>query len=264
MIIRILPFLLLLFAFACNSEPLADAATEQEEMETPTDPAANLPADFRSVLEAHGGLAAWQKQNTLSFSFPKGEGKEKHTVDLRTRRELIEQPTATIGYDGEKSWVVSEGEYEGDPLFYRNLMFYFYAMPFVLADPGVNYTATEPLEFDGKSYPGIKISYDSGVGLSPNDNYYLHYDADTKQMRWLGYTVTYRSGEVSDNVSWIHYPEWGEHAGIALPNMLVWHKVEAGQPTTPRDPLLISEVMVSEEVKADAFFAVREGAQLFE
>ena len=63
--------------------------------------------------------------------------------------------------------------YEGNPKFYYNLMFYFYAMPFILADDGIKYTDAEPLVFEGKSYPGIKISYEAGVGESPEDEYVI-------------------------------------------------------------------------------------------
>ena len=51
---------------------------------------------------------------------------------------------------------------KGIPKFYYNLMFYFYAMPFILADDGIVYEDVKPLDIEGKSYPGIKISYESG------------------------------------------------------------------------------------------------------
>ena len=53
-------------------------------------------------------------------------------------------------------------------------MFYFYAMPFILADDGIIYEDVAALKFEGKSYPGIKISYESGVGESPEDEYILY------------------------------------------------------------------------------------------
>ena len=61
------------------------------------------------------------------------------------------------------------------------------------------------------------------VGASSKDEYFIHFDADTHQMAWLGYTVTYRSGESSDNVKWIRYNDWQEVNGLALPKSITWH-----------------------------------------
>ena len=73
----------------------------------------------------------------------------------------------------------------------------FLTMPFVLADDGINYQDVEPLVFEGKTYPGIQISYESGVGESSEDEYKVYYDPETNKMTWLGYTVTYFSKEKS-------------------------------------------------------------------
>ena len=233
------------------------------EQAPPPDPAAALPSDYQAVLEAHGGLANWQQYRTLSFKMPSESGGETQTIDLQTRHERIEQPGATIGYDGRQTWVKSDGEYEGDPVFYRNLMFYFYAMPWVLADPGVNYSKANPLEFNGTTYPGIKINFDDGIGDSSKDNYFLHYDAGTKQMRWLGYTVTGRSGKTSDNVSWIEYPTWTERGGVALPDSLVWYTKEANLPVAPRNAVHFEDVELSAEAMDEATFAAEAGAVMY-
>ena len=38
-------------------------------------------------------------------------------------------------------------------------------MPFVLADEAIRYDTAEDLEFEGKFYPGIHISYNDGFHL---------------------------------------------------------------------------------------------------
>jgi len=82
----------------------------------------------------------------------------------------------------------SDSTSNGNPEFYYNVMFYFYAMPFVLADDGIIYGDIAPLEFEGTAYPGISISYKEGVGSSSKDEYFIYYNPETYQMaiKWLG------------------------------------------------------------------------------
>jgi len=119
---------------------------------------------------------------------------------LKTRAERIEASSFTSGFDGQRYWVQADTSYKGNPKFYTNLMFYFYAMPFVLADSGINYTPVEPLVFQETKYPGFRISYGDGIGVSPEDEYFIHYHPETFEMAWLGYTVTFYSGKKSDKV----------------------------------------------------------------
>jgi len=254
----------MLFA-ACDTAPVESA---ESEVATPA-PDADLPADFKAVLDAHGGLSDWKKFRQLSYEMPKGDdASEYQLVDLYDRREYIRQPgrdggeDVEIGFDGSDLWITADTSYQGNPAFYKNLMFYFYAMPWVLADPGINYTAAEPLTFGGNDYPGILVSYGDGVGFSPKDNYRLHFDPATKKMRWLGYTVTGRSGKSSDKFSWIEYPTWTDRGGVELPDSLVWYTVEDNVPVAPRRAGQFKEVMLKKAAAADARFAVPAGARV--
>lgn len=222
-----------------------------------------FPENISKVFEAHGGLKNWKKKRTLSFTIAKPEAPETHTIDLYSRNEKIEMPDVAMGYDGKNFWLVDEAEsYKGDPIFYHNLMFYFYAMPFVLGDKGTIYSETEALKYDGKTYPGIRISFDAGTGVSSKDEYFLHYDQETHQMAWLGYTVTYRSGEKSDNIKWIRYNDWMEVDGLILPQSITWHAYEGRTIKEGRDPTIFEDVALSETPKEATFYAKSENAKV--
>ena len=193
------------------------------------------PTELQSIFKAHGGLDLWNEQKGMSYEIVKEGQNEKQLIDLKDRRERIEASNITMGYDGTKIWAESDTTYKGNPVFYKNLMFYFYAMPFVLADEGINYTTVPAITFDSIDYPGIKISYDSGVGESPEDEYFLHYNAETKQMEWLGYTVTYFSKEKSPAIKWIRYDDWKDYKGLMLPNSLAWYTLEDNLPIRERN-----------------------------
>ncbi len=218
---------------------------------------------LQKVFKTHGGLETWKSKRTLSFEIPKKDKTEKHTVDLYSRDEKIEMPGIIMGSEKGLIWLHDEKEaYKGDAVFYHNLMFYFYAMPFVLSDDGINYSEAEPLEFEGNTYPGIRISYNAGVGLSAKDEYYIHYNPETFQMQWLGYTVTFKSGEKSDNVKWIRYNDWMNVDGLQLPKSITWHAYEGRTIKGPKPARKFENVSLSEMALDADFFKMPEGAKV--
>ena len=220
------------------------------------------PEALQKVFQTHGGLTTWKNKRTLSFEIPKTNKTEKHTIDLYSRDEKIEMQDISMGSEGADIWLLDKKEaYKGDAVFYHNLMFYFYAMPFVLSDDGINYSETEALEFEGISYPGIRISYETGVGLSAKDEYFIHYNPETFQMEWLGYTVTFRTGKKSDHIKWIRYNDWMDVDGVQLPKSLTWYEYEGRTLKEPRKPTNFENVRLSNTVESVGFFSKPEGAK---
>jgi len=261
---RILSFLAtILFIFSCKQQTPKNTETSTEKVPV-TDVAVAYPEALDNVFAAHGGLDTWKKQRTMQFTLPKPDNPETHTIDLQSRNVHIATDTHRIGYDG-RSWLLdTEGNYKGNPEFYHNLMFYFYAMPFVFADKGVNYSRAEDLVVDGIRYPGIHVSFDVGVGFSSKDEYFLHYDAQTYKMAWLGYTVTYRSGEVSNNINWISYHDWEPLSGLALPKAISWYNNEGRQIKDKRATVVFEERSLTEIAKPYTFYKKPETAIYWE
>ena len=240
---------------SCNTKSENQLKKSGQEIEDIVTQKNNKPENLKKVLDAHGGLERYKTQNTLSFTLPKPDNPELHVVDLKYRRDRIETPKYALGFDGEEVWTLTkEEEYTGNPEFYHNLMFYFFNMPFVLADKGIIYSQTKDLMVDGKVYPGIAIQFKEGVGASSKDQYYLHYNPNTYKMEWLGYTVTYRTGEVSDKVSWIHYKEWVNVSGFLLPKTISWHKTEGNQIQEERNTVVFESIAISEVKKPNSFY----------
>lgn len=213
-----------------------------------------FPAELGKVFEKHGGIDNWRNARTLSFN----KGEEAHTIDLWTRRTVVNSPNHSMGFDGKDVWLSEKdsGSYRGNPTFYYNLFFYFYAMPFVLADDGIVYEEAKPITFEGKEYPGVKISYEANVGSSPDDNYILYYNPETYQMEWLAYTVTFSSKKPSDRFNLIRYGKWENADGFLLPQTITWYKKdENGMPTEPARPgIEFTLPLVKKTVLKDSFF----------
>jgi hypothetical protein len=259
---KLLLFLLGIMMAACGQQSEQDQEQETEVVtQTPEMPQIDYPEKLQASLEVHGGLDSWKAMTSLYFEIPGEAGSEKHYVALDSRNDRVENPEATMGFNGDKVWMVADtSTYKRDPVFYHNLMFYFYAMPFVLADPGIIYEETAPLEFEGVSYPGVAIAYEDGVGASSKDEYFIHFDPESGQMAWLGYTVTYFSGEKSDKVSWIRYNDWQSVEGLLLPNTISWYQLEEGLPTEVRNTVAFEAVAVSPQPHDPEMFNPPSGA----
>lgn len=189
-------------------------------------------------------------------------GKELNTVSLKDRKSLIENENWTIGFDGADVWLQQKDStsYEGNARFYHNLMFYFYAMPFVLGDDGIQYESIPETELMGETYAGIKISYEPEVGDSPEDEYILFYDPETYAMEWLAYTVTFGKDEKSDRFSYIKYSAWENTKGIVLPTQLTWYQVEEGKPVSVRSSMDFEIISIIETPIPPTVFAKPESA----
>ncbi|MDC8003464.1 DUF6503 family protein [Aureisphaera galaxeae] len=264
----VLSILASIFFISCKnttSNPeVEDTALPPEEVENVA--LVTYPDKVSQVFEAHGGMEQWNQMNTLSYEVMKGETPELHTVSLKDRRVRINQPDWSIGYDGTQVWLLQnmEDAYEGNARFYHNLYFYFYAMPFVLGDDGIQYELIPNTKLLGKEYEGIKVSYDDGIGDSPKDEYILYFDPTTHKMEWLAYTVTYRSNEKSDRWSFIHYEKWETVNDVLLPKKLTWYTSEENSPKDVRSSMEFQNAKLYTTMPQESVFAMPEGAEVVE
>ena len=254
--INLIAMALLLFV-SCKEQKKTDQPVIHDSI--PIDSTAarsELPVGLMEVLKAHGGIDRWNEMRNLCFEFEKDSGKEIHTVSLPERMVKIEGPDWSIGKDKEQLWLLQQkaNAYKGDPRFYYDLMFYFYAMPFVLADDGIKYSEVKGAELDGKVYEGIKIGYDAGIGFSPQDEYILYYEPENFEMVWLAYTVTRGEDEKSDDWHYIKYDDWQEVNGIKVPEKISWYSVENNAPVKKRNSIVFKKVnLTATELEASVF-----------
>ncbi|MHA6248049.1 DUF6503 family protein [Pontibacter sp. CAU 1760] len=233
-------FLAVLLGTACRPNEATDTTA-------PTD----YPAYFQEVLEAHGGLAKWQELSSMQFElYNNSNGKtETHLIDTNTRKDLVQGDGYTVGYDGSEVWVSPTlAAFEGkSPRFYHNLYFYFYAMPFVLADPGVQYSQEENLMIQGKTYNVIGISFGENVGDTPEDRYRVLVDPATKRIEWLLYTITYFDKNAADEFKAMKFDGYEQHHGMIFPTKLTSYAFENDQLGQERYYSQIKNLRLSQE-----------------
>jgi hypothetical protein len=253
-----------IFLFTCNPSPKQEEATDDS-----TEIAAQrqLPDIMQKALEAHGGLANWQQQGSLQYQIYSslgGQRQETHLVNLHSRQVRIEADNYTLGMDGKEVWVSPDIAAFGElsPRFYHNLVFYFFAIPFVLADEGIVYEDLGESTLNGKNYRALKVSYEAGVGDSPGDFYIAHFNPETYQLEALLYTVTYFSGEKTENYNCLLYPEWTRVDGLWLPTVMEGHKFAGDTIGDLRYKINIEAIQLSGTQPNDAQFAKPANAEV--
>ena len=255
--------LIMVLFFSCKKDTKTNDIKEPSQDSIATK---IYPENISKIFDTHGGLETWKTMQSLVFTMPKPNGDEITTTNLKSRESLIDMPNHTIGFDGNEVWLLKKDTtaYKGNPRFYYNLFFYFYAMPFVLGDDGITYKDVEPLTFEGKEYPGILISYSSGIGESPEDEYILYYDAETNKMAWLAYTVTFFSKKKTKDFHLIKYDDWQMVNGLLLPKTFKWYGFENKVVGEFQKEMHFVNVFTSKEKPEDILFEKPENAQTIE
>lgn len=227
-------------------------------------PNESLPEEMRKVLEAHGGIKNWEEKKTLTFKVKNKEEEEEHKIDLKSRKVRIDSKSYSIGFDGKEVWVTPDKEaFSGSsPRFYHNLLFYFYAMPFVLSDPGIHYTHMDPINIIGKQYHRLKISYENGTGDAPDDEYIICYNPEDYLMEWLFYTVTYFSGKESESYNAIHYNDWQNVGDLLLPKSMTGYKTSGDSITDKRYERTFYDVSIEKDKLSNKIFEIPENAEI--
>ena len=260
-----LPMLLFICIWGCQTQnketKVAGTAGEKPEKETNYQ---HIPAELLAGLKAHGGIGAWKEYGQLSYDLTKRGVNEQLVTDLHSRKVLLTLSDYKIGYDGQNVWIAPNKEAmgKGSPRFYHNLNFYFFAVPFVFADPGIKYEVLPAREIDGKVYDAVKISYNEGVGDAPGDYYVAHFDQETHQLYLLLYTVTYFSGKPHENYNAIIYHEWQNAGGLMVPKLMKGYKYADGEIGEQRYEARFDNVVFEEKTPAPSLFAMPENAEI--
>ena len=194
-----------------------------------------LADELEQSIDAHGGLDLFRSYGTLeydqSFDLTGIMNLQNHQlIDLNSRNVLITSDDYRLGFDGQEAWIVPNAEALGiPPRFYASTPFYFFGLPFLFADPGVNAESLGTKELNGKEYNVVKFTYDQGVGDTPDDDYIAYFDKETNRLALATYIVTYpvlmqgKSKEELDRSAAV-YEEWQEAGGLLVPKKISFYE----------------------------------------
>jgi hypothetical protein len=264
-----------------TTEPSADAALVRPSAEWARARAAEAEARLSTTeagrlvwaaIEAHGGLERWFANGPLAFRFsyralggrpPTDTYQIIDTWSSRAWHRDWATPEVTFGWDGARAWYHGAAEPPLNVRFWSLTPYYFVAIPFVLADPGVQLAHFGELDFEGRTYDEVLVTYEAGVGDSPGDYYIVLIDRETRRIGGCRYIVAYPG----------FFPEGGHTAeklmvydgaqvvdGITFPETFrtfAWnapHRVAPGQNVA--DGALVDPVgeLVTESTMSDVSF----------
>lgn len=220
---------------------------------------------FETSLDTHGGLDTWRSYGTIEFEMESGGRVERHLVDLEERKVLITSDDWTLGFDGRNAWVApSLDAYSGNPMFYGSLHFYFFSLPFVLADPGTVHRPLGRQRIDGRAYEVHEVGFETGVGGSPEDVYRMYLDPESGRLEVLLYTATFHSGEPSESFGARVYA-WQEVEGMIVPASYTPHVWNAADSTLgdARGTATFRNVRFDAERPDSTLFTPSEEAEVF-
>lgn len=221
------------------------------------------------AIEAHGGLDTWRSYARMDYAtrdFPLGTNAPfnfTQTTDLNNRRHLTRGEGFTAGKNEHGAWAHPNTEALGiPPAFFESGNFYFIAMPFVFADPGVVTRDLEPVTFQGKDYERVAVTYGIGIGHTPEDDYVLYIDAKTKRLKMIDFVPT--SAEVNGDTPKHELPrkalvfdDWQKADGLLIPGKATFYGWADGQLQGDGNTYYIHDVRFSKRAPKQALFEQR-------
>jgi len=112
---------------------------------------------------------------------------EHHTGQVR----LDVRDTAILFFDGQRAWISPASAEVPQARFHLLTWPYFLAAPFKLRDSGSRLDTTGLRPLDGRQCETALLTFDAGVGDSPDDWYVVYEDPETGLMAAMAYIVTY-------------------------------------------------------------------------
>jgi hypothetical protein len=190
------------------------------------------------------------------------EGRMLSTTSMsRTRLDLASGAVAI--WDGETAWVSPPDAAIEQARFHVLTWPYFLSAPMKLQDPG---TRLEPLgqkPLRGESHETARLTFEPGVGDTPDDWYIVYKDLETDRLKAMAYIVTFgtTAEEAEKEPHAITYDEFVVVEGVPIPTkwtFWMWSESEGihGEPiggVTLASPAFVSTTA--------ADFAVPENAR---
>lgn len=196
-------------------------------------PAESL-ALVEAMIEAHGGMEPWAAAPAVSWEDELRQGgaesgqPSRVSVEQGRRRAYIDYPGTgqSLAWDGERAWSRNWSS-PAPPRFIALLNYHFLNLPWLARDPGVN--LSEPgearlwaLPEDETVYRTVKLTYDAGVGDTPDDYYLLFIHPVTHQLAANEYIVTYEAllpeGVEQTPPHLLVYDEYETVEGLVVPS----------------------------------------------
>lgn len=258
---------LLLFLTACKTEKKeTEKVAAPETIETAvllSEEETKGNALLDKSITAHGGMDAWKSFAGLEYNLSDNGKMVYQLTQLKDRRAYLKSKKYEVGFDGIVAWAKPDAqEVSGkSSAFYYNLDFYFIGVPFLLKDPGVHAFYDGQTVVNDKTYETLKITFGKGVGLTPEDVYYLYIDPNTHLLEILTYSISYFDKESAPVNSAKVYSDYQNVQGLMMPHQMENFEWKDGQMGKSKNHLrLFSDIRFLSVIPDEGLFEVPDGA----
>ncbi len=152
---------------------------------------------FAARVEAAHGRTAWfaatALEGRLALHFggqPALAGRFLFRTNLGASRLELEDGTTAV-FDGKSAWVSPARSILESARFHLLTWPYFAALPMKLRDPGTHLAALGERTLRGRRRIAARLTFDPGVGDTPDDWYVLYCDPTSGRLAAAAYIVTY-------------------------------------------------------------------------
>lgn len=181
-----------------------------------------------SIEAAHGG-SAWASKEAFQFRLeldfggkPRIYGSVLSNTEASLARIELDSGEKIV-FDGKSAWLSPADSERKKARFDALTWPYFVAAPFKLDDTGANAENTGKKKLRGQEYDTVKITFDSGVGDSPDDWYIAYQDPETKALLSMSYIVTY-GGKKGGDAHAIVYEDFKTVDGVVFATKWSFYK----------------------------------------
>lgn len=232
-----------------------------EQKDTTPDPRMEQPEDFKKLLDAHGDWKKWIDAKAFSYAMVHETNLawENHYINLTDRKVRIDADVWQIGNDGEKVWISPNRQaFQGNSVrFYHNLYFYFYSIPYIFTDPGVQVKKVDPKTLNGQSFETFEVSFEEKIGDSPDDKYFMLVDPETGKLAWVLYKVTFYD-KTNETMNALKYEDYRDAGGLVFPRVMTGYQLENDSTKRIRYQVSFSDVLLVNEPMDENLFAMPE------
>ncbi len=149
------------------------------------------------------------------------------------RVRIVADPGFVLVFDGERAWLSPDGEGVRNARFHLLTWPYFLAAPFKLRDPGTHLAPHGRRQLDGVTHVTALLTFEAGIGDSPDDWYVIYEDPETSRLAAVAYIVTYgtTAAEAEKTPHALVYEDYQTIDGVALATRWVMYNWSLAQGT---------------------------------
>ncbi|MEQ8909238.1 MAG: DUF6503 family protein [Vicingaceae bacterium] len=224
------------FAIACGSQEKKSTETTQEQ-EPKQEVKLTESEQLISEVESAHLTEKYSSQEVIQFDMHlifRGKTRFKGKISMTPNGGLVrmEDSIKTMIWDGQMAYISPDTSSYAKARFDLLTWSYFFAAPYKLNDPGTQKEFLGNKNLNGEKYPAFKLSFEGGVGDSPDDWYIVYQDSKTDLLAAMAYIVTYSKSQekAEQDPHAITYEAYTEVEGIPFAtqwNFWTWN--EAGE-----------------------------------